>query len=92
MAAEQGNATAQFNLGLMYSTGKYITKDKVKALDYYMQAYKNDDSLVPHIIHSLKDANMFVEADEFTKRYELGKQGDLAEAMYCTNRLSQRSI
>ena len=31
LAAEQGHATAQFNLGLMYDTGRGVLKDSVLA-------------------------------------------------------------
>ena len=36
--AEQGEALAQFNLGLMYENGEGVKQDKVKAVKWYRQA------------------------------------------------------
>ncbi|MNY77232.1 Sel1 repeat protein [compost metagenome] len=38
MAAEQGNANAQFNLGLRYASGVGVAKDLHKAAYWYRQA------------------------------------------------------
>ena len=37
-AAEQGNANAQYNLGVMYANGDGVTKDAVKAVEWYQKA------------------------------------------------------
>ena len=36
--AEQGNATAQYNLGFMYDNGEGVTQDKAKAVEWYTEA------------------------------------------------------
>ncbi len=36
--AEQGNANAQFNLGLMYDNGQGVSQDHAKALQWYRKA------------------------------------------------------
>ena len=36
--AEQGNATAQFNLGLMYANGEGVPKDDAEAVRWYRLA------------------------------------------------------
>ena len=37
-AAEQGDATAQYNLALMYDSGKDIPQDDAKAIKWYLEA------------------------------------------------------
>ena len=39
-AAEQGNAAAQHNLGVMYDTGEGVPKDAAKAVEWYTKAAK----------------------------------------------------
>ena len=38
MAANQGNATAQYNLGNLYTNGKGIEKNYIKAAEWYKKA------------------------------------------------------
>ena len=38
MAAEQGNATAQFNRGLKYASGKGVPQDDAEAVRWYRLA------------------------------------------------------
>ena len=40
-AAEQNFPEAQYNLGLMYDSGNYVTKDRKKALEFYQLAAKS---------------------------------------------------
>ena len=37
-AAEQGNADAQFNLGVMYDTGQGVRQDYAQAVQWYRKA------------------------------------------------------
>lgn len=37
-AAEQGNAMAQCNLGLMYGSGHGVPQDDIKAFEWYQKA------------------------------------------------------
>ena len=37
-AAEQGDATAQYNLGLMYNSGKGVPRDDAEALNWWRKA------------------------------------------------------
>ena len=43
-AAEQGNSSAQFNLGLMYYNGEGVPKDDSEAIRWYRLAAENGDS------------------------------------------------
>lgn len=36
--AEQNNAKAQFNLGVMYDEGRYVSQDYKKAYEWYAKA------------------------------------------------------
>ena len=47
-AAEQGNAEAQFNLGLCYKRGKGVTKDDAKAVYWYSKAANQGYALAQH--------------------------------------------
>ena len=38
VAAEQGNAEAQFNLGVMYDNGQGVKQDYFKAVEWYQKA------------------------------------------------------
>ena len=38
LAAEQGDASAQYNLGVMYATGRGVPKDDAKAVKWYRLA------------------------------------------------------
>ena len=42
--AEDGNAQAQFNLGLMYAKGKGVLKDTAKAVEWYQKAAAQGDA------------------------------------------------
>ncbi len=42
--AEQGNAEAQFNLGIMYVEGKGVSKDNTEAVKWYRKAAEQGDA------------------------------------------------
>ncbi|HEV8552721.1 MAG TPA: tetratricopeptide repeat-containing serine protease family protein [Casimicrobiaceae bacterium] len=43
-AATQGNADAQFNLGVMYANGEGVSKDAAKAVEWYQKAATQGDA------------------------------------------------
>lgn len=43
-AADKGYAVAQYNLGVMYYYGKYVTKDLAKAYEYFKKAADQGDT------------------------------------------------
>ena len=44
-AAEQGNAAAQYNLGVRYETGRGgLPKDEAKAVEWYRKAAEQGDA------------------------------------------------
>lgn len=46
--AEQGDATAQYNLGLMYSDGQGVPQDYAEAMRWYKLAAQQGDSTAQH--------------------------------------------
>jgi TPR repeat protein len=42
--AEQGDAKAQFKLGVMYEMGQYVTQNYVQAVSWYLKAAEQGDS------------------------------------------------
>lgn len=44
VAAEQGDATAQFDLGTMYEHGSGVSKDDVEAVEWYRKAKELGDA------------------------------------------------
>ena len=42
--AEQGNASAQFSLGVMYNNGQGVKQDDVEAVKWYRKAAKQGDA------------------------------------------------
>jgi TPR repeat protein len=55
-AAEQGNATGQYNLGIMYENGYGVTKDYSEAVKWYRKAaeqgYENAKSALKRLNES----------------------------------------
>ena len=41
--AEQGNASAQYNLGMMYANGQGVTQDYAEAVNWYRKAAEQGD-------------------------------------------------
>ena len=37
-AAEQGNAVAQFKMGVMYANGRGVARDDIQAVEWYRKA------------------------------------------------------
>ena len=44
LAAEQGDATAQYNLGLMYDEGEGVPQDDAEAVRWYRLAAEQGDA------------------------------------------------
>jgi TPR repeat protein len=43
-AAAKGNASAQFNLGIMYANGEGVPKDEAKAVEWYQKSAAQGDA------------------------------------------------
>ena len=53
-AAEQGHAKAQTNLGWMYDNGEGVTKDAVKAVEWYQKAAEQGNADAVQRLKALK--------------------------------------
>jgi TPR repeat protein len=52
-AADQGNADAQNNLGWLYHNGLGVTASRVEAIAWYLQAYRQGNSLAKENLMNL---------------------------------------
>jgi TPR repeat protein len=46
--ADQGNAEAQYNLGLMYEQGRGVQQDDVKAVKWFQKAAYQGDAIAQY--------------------------------------------
>ena len=56
-AADQGDAEAQMNLGLMYENGEGVEQDDKEAVKWYQKAADQGDALAQHILDSQSNLN-----------------------------------
>ena len=83
LAADQGNARAQFTLGLMYSSGEGVPESKVAALALYNCAVANDSRLagdVPDFLTSEVTAKEIKKSAKSLAR-KMAKPGNLLKAL-----------
>ena len=76
-AAEQGTATAQFNLGLMYETGRGVRQDYAQAAGWFRKAAEQGDAYAQHNL-----ALMYAFGRGVPQNYTIAKEW-LGKA--CTN-------
>ena len=55
-AAAQGNAAAQYNLGVMYANGEGVPKDDAQAVQWYRKAAEQGDAKAQYKL-GVMDAN-----------------------------------
>ena len=67
LAAEQGNANAQFNLGVMHATGEGVLKDSVLVHMWYNIAGANGDASARKLQDSLERDMTRAESAERTE-------------------------
>jgi TPR repeat protein len=53
-AAEQGLATAQYDLGNMYNVGRGVPKDQTKAMEWYKKAVDQGDESAKNALDKLE--------------------------------------
>jgi len=85
--AEQGNASAQYNLGLMYDLGKGVLKNDVKAMHWYRLAaeqgiveaqyaigsmYAHGDGIPKDIVEAIRWFRKAAEQGHVWAQYNLG--------------------
>jgi S1-C subfamily serine protease len=77
--AEQGNAKAQFNLGLMYNNGQGVPQDYKEAVKWYRLSAEQGDAKAQLLLGAMYDKGQGVPQDykEAVKWYRLAaEQGD----------------
>jgi len=77
--AEQGNATAQFSLGLMYENGDGVAKNHAEAVKWYRRAAEQGDANGQFLLGKMYEFGRGVAQDdaEAVKWYRLAaEQGD----------------
>ena len=82
--AEQGNAKAQFELGILYLMGKGVTQDRVKAASLHLQsAEQGNVKAQAHLGHMLDDGEgVLVDHKSSLKWYLLAAEGGHIDAQY----------
>ena len=93
-SAEQGNARAQFNLGLMYKYGLGVEQDYAEAVTWYRKAAEQGHAKAQFNLGSMYEDGQGVEQDyaEAVKWYrKAAEQGDASAQcnlglMYCDGR------
>ena len=62
-AAEQGDASAQFNLGVMYYDGQGVKQDYFKAVEWYQKAAEQGDASAQFNLGFMYDEGRGVKQD-----------------------------
>jgi len=82
--AEQGNAKAQSNLGVMYNNGQGVTQDYKEAVKWYGLAAAQGDASAQHLLGTMYDNGQGVTQDfkEAVKWYRLAAAEGVAIAQF----------
>ena len=91
-AAEQGDAQAQFNLGVMYATGWRVPQDDKAAVQWYARAAEQGNAHGQFNLGRMYQYGKGVQQDDelAVKWYELAaKQGD-ADAQYALSEMYRK--
>ena len=83
-AAEQGLATAQYNLGVMYGTGEGVPQDDAEAIRWYRLAAEQGLATAQYNLGVMYDDGLGVPQDdaEAIRWYRLAAEQGLATAQY----------
>ena len=90
--AEQGNATAQFNLGLMYRKGQGVPQDYKEALEWYRKAAEQGDAGAQFILGLMYDTGQGVPQDykEAVEWYRKAAEQGNATAQFSLGSMYQK--
>lgn len=89
--AEQGQAGAQYNLGLMYDNGLGVRADKATAADWYRKAADQGRDKAQFALGALYETGQGVRRDltEARRRYQQAADQGHAKAREALQRLGQ---
>jgi len=78
MAAEQGNAIAQNNLGVMYDKGLGVPQDYVEAVRWYQMAAEQGNAIAQNNLGVIYDKGLGVPQDyvEAVRWYQMAAEQD----------------
>ena len=91
--AEQGDAEAQFNLGVMYDVGRGVPEDEAEAMHWYRLAATQDHAAAQNNLGVMYDAGRGVPQDaaEAARWYQRAAAQGIAEAQFRLGRMYARS-
>ncbi|EPI3704007.1 tetratricopeptide repeat protein [Neisseria gonorrhoeae] len=84
-AAEQGNAAAQFNLGVMYENGQGVCQDYVQAVQWYRKASEQGDAQAQYNLGLMYYDGRGVRQDLALAQQWLGKACQNGDQNSCDN-------
>ncbi|ENW1538914.1 sel1 repeat family protein [Neisseria gonorrhoeae] len=84
-AAEQGNAAAQFNLGVMYENGQRVRQDYVQAVQWYRKASEQGDAQAQYNLGLMYYDGRGVRQDLALAQQWLGKACQNGDQNSCDN-------
>ncbi|ENW4816952.1 sel1 repeat family protein [Neisseria gonorrhoeae] len=84
-AAEQGNAAAQFNLGVMYENGQGVRQDYVQAVQWYRKASEQGDAQAQYNLGLMYYDGRGVRQDLALAQEWLGKACQNGDQNSCDN-------
>lgn len=84
-AAEQGNAAAQFNLGVMYENGQGVRQDYVQAVQWYRKASEQGDAQAQYNLGLMYYDGRGVRQDLALAQQWLGKACQNGDQNSCDN-------
>ncbi|EMU3502697.1 sel1 repeat family protein [Neisseria gonorrhoeae] len=84
-AAEQGNAAAQFNLGVMYENGQGVRQDYVQAVQWYRKASEQGDAQAQYNLGLMYYDGRGVRQDLALAQQRLGKACQNGDQNSCDN-------
>ena len=82
-AAEQGNAAAQFNLGVMYENGQGVRQDYVQAVQWYRKAAEQGDAQAQYNLGVMYDNGQGVRQNYKIAKEWFGKACDNGLQLGC---------
>ena len=83
--AEQGNASTQFNLGVMYEDGRGVKQDDVEAVKWYRQAAEQGDAKAQFNLGVMYAKGQGVRQDKGQAKEWFGKACDNGYQDGCEN-------
>ena len=89
IAAEEGDACAQSNLGVMYETGRGVARDNGEAVRWFRLAADQGEAVAQYNLGLMYDTGRGVpqDDDEAVRWYRLAAEQGHAHAQYCLGKM-----